>query len=145
MENTENKSFDQLFPHAKQAAQYSKDREQYEKPWDLWEIGDENGWRKASGQPVWFAELKYWRNYQTGEWIPVDIQYPRNDTQEVIVLLSDGSVRIALYTTFTPLGRSTPVHYFTGDIYHVDGIEYNCTDFDNVTHWQPLPEPPKLD
>lgn len=144
MKNTENKSLDRYFPHSKRAAQYEKDKEQYEKPWELWEIGDENGWNKASGQPMWFAELKYWRNYKAGEWIPVAVQYPRNSEQEVNVLLSDGSVRIAKYTALTSLDSSTPIHYFTGQIEHIDGAEYNCSDFDNVTHWQPLPAPLSL-
>ena len=66
------------------------------------------------------------------------------DGQEVNILLNTGEVRIALHELGTPGGSCfTKGHYFTGDIYHIDGAEYNCSVYgDDVTHWQPLPEPP---
>lgn len=77
------------------------------------------------------------------EWISVEDRYPENG-QEVNILLNTGEVRIALHEVGTPGGRDfTKGHYFTGDIYHIDGAEYNCSLYgDNVTHWQPLPAPP---
>lgn len=78
------------------------------------------------------------------EWISVEDKYPE-DGQEVNILLNTGEVRIALHELGTPGGSGfTKGHYFTGDIYHIDGAEYNCSLYgDNVTHWQPLPEPPE--
>ena len=77
------------------------------------------------------------------EWISVEDRYPENG-QEVNILLNTGEVRIALHEVGSPGGRDfTKGHYFTGDIYHIDGAEYNCSLYgDNVTHWQPLPAPP---
>lgn len=77
------------------------------------------------------------------EWISVEDKYPENE-QEVNILLNTGEVRIALHELGTPGGSCfTKGHYFTGDIYHIDGAEYNCSIYgDDVTHWQPLPEPP---
>ena len=79
------------------------------------------------------------------EWISVEDEYPK-DGQEVNILLNTGEVRIALHELGTPSGSCfTKGHYFTGDIYHIDGAEYNCSIYgDDVTHWQPLPEPPKV-
>lgn len=88
-----------------------------------------------------------WQAWQAraaqSEWISVDDGYPENG-QEVNILLNTGEVRIALHEVGTPGGRDfTKGHYFTGDIYHIDGAEYNCSLYgDNVTHWQPLPAPP---
>lgn len=66
------------------------------------------------------------------------------DGQEVNILLNTGEVRIALHELGTPGGSFTKGHYFKGDIYHIDGAEYNCSVYgDDVTHWQPLPEPPE--
>ena len=78
------------------------------------------------------------------EWISVEDKYPE-DGQEVNILLNTGEVRIALHELGTPGGSCfTKGHYFTGDIYHIDGAEYNCSIYgDDVTHWQPLPEPPE--
>ena len=77
------------------------------------------------------------------EWISVEDEYPE-DGQEVNILLNTGEVRIALHELGTPGGSFTKGHYFTGDIYHIDGAEYNCSIYgDDVTHWQPLPEPPE--
>lgn len=77
-------------------------------------------------------------------WISVEDRYPENG-QEVNILLNTGEVRIALHEAGTPGGSDfTKGHYFTGDIYHIDGAEYNCSLYgDNVTHWQPLPTPPR--
>ena len=88
-----------------------------------------------------------WEGWQAraaqSEWISVEDRYPENG-QEVNILLNTGEVRIALHEVGAPGGRDfTKGHYFTGDIYHVDGAEYNCSLYgDNVTHWQPLPAPP---
>ena len=88
-----------------------------------------------------------WRAWQAraaqSEWISVEDRYPENG-QEVNILLNTGEVRIALHEVGTPGGRDfTKGHYFTGDIYHIDGAEYNCSLYgDNVTHWQLLPAPP---
>ena len=78
------------------------------------------------------------------EWISVEDEYPK-DGQEVNILLNTGEVRIALHELGTPGGSCfTKGHYFTGDIYHIDGAEYNCSIYgDDVTHWQSLPEPPE--
>ena len=88
-----------------------------------------------------------WEGWQAraaqSEWISVEDRYPENG-QEVNILLNTGEVRIALHEVGSPGGRDfTKGHYFTGDIYHIDGAEYNCSLYgDNVTHWQPLPAPP---
>lgn len=88
-----------------------------------------------------------WEGWQAraaqSEWISVEDRYPENG-QKVNILLNTGEVRIALHEVGTPGGRDfTKGHYFTGDIYHIDGAEYNCSLYgDNVTHWQPLPAPP---
>lgn len=88
-----------------------------------------------------------WKNakrhtLKSNDWISVTERLPASRSREVNVLLKTGEVRIALFEQWIPPGQTKPVHYFTGDIYHVDGIEYQCTVFDNVTHWQPLPNPP---
>lgn len=88
-----------------------------------------------------------WQAWQAraaqSEWISVEDEYPE-DGQEVNILLNTGEVRIALHELGTPGGSFTKGHYFTGDIYHIDGAEYNCSVYgDDVTHWQPLPEPPE--
>lgn len=76
---------------------------------------------------------------EQGGWISVENQYPNNN-EEVIVLLSDKSVRIALHTAFIPMFQTELIHEFTGDIRHICGNEYECTDYhDMVTHWQSLP------
>ena len=87
-----------------------------------------------------------WEGWQAkaaqSEWISVEDKYPE-DGQEVNILLNTGEVRIALHELGTPRDSFTKGHYFTGDIYHIDGAEYNCSVYGNdVTHWQPLPEPP---
>lgn len=88
-----------------------------------------------------------WQAWQAraaqSEWISVEDKYPE-DGQEVNILLNTGEVRIALHELGTPSSSCfTKGHYFTGDIYHIDGAEYNCSIYgDDVTHWQPLPEPP---
>lgn len=77
------------------------------------------------------------------EWISMEDKSPE-DGQEVNILLNTGEVRIALHELGTIRGSFTKGHYFTGDIYHIDGAEYNCSVYgDDVTHWQPLPEPPE--
>ena len=89
-----------------------------------------------------------WQAWQAraaqSEWISVEDKYPE-DGQEVNILLNTGEGRIALHELGTPSGSCfTKGHYFTGDIYHIDGAEYNCSIYgDDVTHWQPLPKPPE--
>ena len=79
------------------------------------------------------------RHGEQSVWIPVTEKYPEERKQEVIVKLSDGAVKIALYSRWTPYGQTQSIHYFEGDIEHVDGGEYNATTFENVEYWQPLP------
>lgn len=56
---------------------------------------------------------------------------------------SNGNYLYASAHNALPLISGTGLaHFFTGDIYHVDGYEYECDIFKDVTHWQPLPEPP---
>lgn len=74
-------------------------------------------------------------------WISVNDRYPEKG-QEVSVLLSGNVVRIALHTAFIPICGTELVHLFEGDICHVEGWEYQGRAFRNVTHWQPLLEPP---
>lgn len=104
--------------------------------------------RLKSGEYA-YDHIKFaWKMWQAraaqSEWISVEDEYPE-DGQEVNILLNTGEVRIALHELGTPSGSCfTKGHYFTGDIYHIDGAEYNCSIYgDDVTHWQPLPEPPE--
>lgn len=103
--------------------------------------------RLKSGEYA-YDHIKFaWEMWQAraaqSEWISVEDEYPE-DGQEVNILLNTGEVRIALHELGTPRGSFTKGHYFTGDIYHIDGAEYNCSVYgDDVTHWQPLPEPPE--
>lgn len=87
------------------------------------------------------------------EWIAVEEQLPTllnkqlsqlNSSShiaicEVIVKLQNGSVRMALFEHFKTINNGI-VYSFTGDIYHIDGGEYNCEIYTkDVTHWQYLP------
>jgi hypothetical protein len=71
-------------------------------------------------------------------WVPVTERLPEPDSGEVLVYLSGGMYALDEWHTHRedPLGMST-VH--TIDM----GYMWRTFDFDEVTHWMPLPPPPK--
>ena len=76
------------------------------------------------------AELLYNAGYRKQEWISVDERLPENDTERVLVFVKEND--------FTrPIG----INKIDTDRY-VDGKWVRWREY--VTHWMPLPEPPKM-
>jgi hypothetical protein len=76
-----------------------------------------------------------WR--PTDGWVPVTERLPEPDSGEVLVYLSGGMYALDEWHTYRedPLGLSTTHTIDMGEM-------WRTFDFDEVTHWQPLPPPP---
>lgn len=72
-----------------------------------------------------YAELK-----ERG-WIPVIERLPK-DESDILVYCDDGEV-----------SRIVPCNYDNGVWF--DCVSNTVMEFKNITHWMPLPEPPKVD
>jgi hypothetical protein len=70
-------------------------------------------------------------------WISVEDRMPEPDTGEVLVWLTGGRCAFDEWHMYheDPLGLSTT---YTMEM----GLMWRDYDFDEVTHWMPLPEPP---
>ncbi len=78
-----------------------------------------------------FFELSNTKDQTEEEkWISVEDRLPENSIQEVIAYLNTKDHKIALPVTW----RLNKFMFFNG--------EYNSIT-ENITHWQPLPTPPK--
>ena len=69
-----------------------------------------------------------------GFWSDSELEYYKKFSQQVNVYVDNGTVGTAAYNRETKkwfIGDLTPQHY----------QEFERT---NVTHWMPLPEPPKI-
>jgi hypothetical protein len=82
------------------------------------------------------------------EWIPVTERLPEDD--ERLEFYDDGRLRGTTVLAYTEYGRTVPKNRLiirpTGDEYFdqfvTDGWEWS-KGTENVTHWMPLPKPPK--
>lgn len=83
------------------------------------------------------TELAYKNGYEKGKqdavkWIPVTERLPENK-QTVLAIRKDGSMFIGYYLTYIDTGR-----------WHIWTARNSTKQITQiVTHWMPLPEPPK--
>jgi hypothetical protein len=63
------------------------------------------------------------------EWISVKDRLPENEVDAILAILLNGNY-------YVMIGRRSG---YVWDIYTLDGIQW----VNSVTHWMPLPEPPK--
>ena len=95
-------------------------------------------------------ELAYKKGYEAGKpkWIPVTERLPEEDKR--VRFSDDGRMRFTTVLAYTEYGRIIPKNRLlvrpTGNEY----LDTQVTDgwvwargTEDVTHWMPLPEPPK--
>lgn len=83
-----------------------------------------------NGFGVWYAQALYNAGYRKhSEWISVEDRLPKED-KNVLVITSYGFYKIAKWNSYN---NGTTVIWETNDDYGASAI----------THWMPLPEPPK--
>jgi hypothetical protein len=51
--------------HAELMAQYAEDAKQHEKPWELWEHGENGTWANCTWHPGWHTDILYRRKPRT--------------------------------------------------------------------------------
>ena len=72
------------------------------------------------------------------EWIPVDDDLPKKITNKVIVLCKNGYIGYGHYENY--MGNQPWYNLESGKPFNDWDLE-DCESYE-VTHWQPMPEPP---
>lgn len=97
------------------------------------------------------TELAYKHGYEKGyaagkpKWIPVSERLPENDGK-YLVLKALGEHRWHDVFRFAKDGRKVNKYDFDSNwqnVWFIYDSEWGYITTDNVTHWMPLPEPPK--
>ena len=98
--------------HAELMAQYAEDAKQHDRPWELWQHGDHEGWVGCTTHPSWHKDHSYRRKPQTimlGEYeVPEPCRTP----------LKDGEV----YWIISIVGGST------SSLWQGDVIDFGCLE-----------------
>jgi hypothetical protein len=81
--------------------------------------------------PTMYAKDLYWHSYRKQEWISVEDRVPE-ETCKCLIVDNHGIVFLSSYS-----GRYRAFNA-------IDEDEGDNWKMDNVTHWMPLPEPPKM-
>lgn len=89
--------------HAELMAQYAEDAKQYDKPWELWQYGDQDGWVDCANHPSWHPDGIYRRKLRTikigGIEVPEPCKTPLECGQEYFVplLTTAGASRLRIW------------------------------------------------
>lgn len=151
--------------HAALMLQYAKDAMETDEPWERWEwrntyhYGDDDQWKQLSFHPVWNMDSEFRRKPETikvGKWeFPKPIKdSPKED--EFVHYVTEGyklsdppfivedacfrrGAKIEWYLVHGLLHLSREAAEA-----HADVLNAICRG-DDVTHWQPLPEPTEVE
>jgi hypothetical protein len=111
---------------------------------DLIEIFDEEYERRRLITPQNTAEKLSAKGYRKQEWVSVDESLPENKG-DYMVFTKNGNIKVMPF--FTERNASAAV-YNRGFCEWTKGARTNDDDWwkpvGYVTHWMPLPEPPKM-
>jgi len=87
---------------------------------------------------TWFSGEEYMALRDPGRWIPASERLPAHDTRVLVAAKQrDGEVVVKemLFVDWS-LPPEPPAPAWSDD--------YGGEEFDSVTHWMPLPEPPEV-
>ena len=79
------------------------------------------------------------------EWISVKDRLPEEDGSYLVTTNSFGDRQSVKLRWFAKDGENVDAHDLAGqkDVWYLYDIECGYVSIDSVTHWMPLPEPPK--
>lgn len=97
-------------PHAENMKLYAEDAATHERPWELWETGDEydEEWHALGAHPCWFKDARYRRKPKTIRIGNIDVPEPMR------VMPSSGQH----YWTFNNDGESTQYAFCDDEFDH---------------------------
>lgn len=87
------------------------------------------------------ANRLYEQNYRKlseGEWISVEERWPETDGYYLVWNKEQRKIEIRFF-------HRLPPHYPVETYPEIRAYFGNCADHKSITHWMPLPEPPKGD
>ena len=93
---------------------------------------------------IWAHSSSDWNRRAPG-WIPVSETPPPKDGTPVLIVDENGTVDVAYWVEQFDEVNEFVRHAEDGDVYRkviVDNGYWNTEVVYDVTHWQPLPEPP---
>ena len=97
-------------------------------------------------KPIYeFADCLLANGVTVQEWISVDDRLPENDGSYLVTTNSFGDRQSVKLRWFAKDGENVDAYDLAGqkDVWYLYDIECGYVSIDSVTHWMPLPDPPK--